>query len=111
MSNFTFYTSPSLALVCVSSDHPARHSLAAAARLTGVHPELLRYYCRHGLVAAEYDAFGQGPWFDEHALQQVRRIEHYRRHLGVGRHALPLVCNLQREAEHRHIELRFLSLP
>lgn len=111
MSNFTFYSSPNLTLVCVSSDPPIRHSLATVARLTGVHPELLRYYCRHGLIAADDDADGHGPWFDADALQQVRRIEHYRRHLGVGRRALPLLCDLQREAERQQIELRFLSLP
>ena len=51
------------------------------------------------------------PAFDEEALDEVRRIEHYRRHLGVSRRALPLLCELRREGERRHIELRFMDGP
>ena len=42
---------------------------------------------------------------------KVRRIEHYRRHLAVSRQALPLVCNLRREADRRHIVIEFLQYP
>ena len=51
------------------------------------------------------------PTFDENALHEVRRIEHYRRHLGVGRRAVPLICELRREGERLQIELRFLGSP
>jgi DNA-binding transcriptional MerR regulator len=109
--NFTFYASPSLTIVCVPAGASALYSLAAAARLTGVHVEMLRYYCRLGLIDALQDDRESEPVFDENALSEVRRIEHYRRHLGVNRRALPLLCELWREGERQKIELRFLRAP
>jgi len=38
----------------------------------------------------------------------VRRIEHYRRHHGVNRQALPLLMDLLHEVERLQGELRFL---
>ena len=106
--NFTFYVNTTLALVCVPADAAVHYSLPVAARLTGVHPEMLRYYCRLGLLEAQPGVFEDEPCFDESALHEIRRIEHYRRHLGVPRRALPLICELRREGERRHLELRFL---
>ena len=108
-TNFVFYANPTLLLVCVPAVAPALISLLAAAELTGVHPELLRYYCRLGVIEAHRDGTEGDPTFDEYALQEVRRLEHYRRHLGVCRRALPLLCALRREGERLHIELRFLD--
>jgi DNA-binding transcriptional MerR regulator len=89
----------------------ALFSLGVAADLTGVHPDMLRYYCRIGLLGVDRTGMLHEPTFDEDALQEVRRIEHYRRHLAVSRQALPLVCELRREAERRHIEIHFLRCP
>ena len=111
MTTFTFYDNPTLTLVCVPSAALALYSLEAAARLTGVHPEMLRYYCRVGLLDAQHGIPGHDLLFAESALQEIRRIEHYRRHLGVGRRALPLVCELRRAGERQQIELRFLDGP
>ncbi len=110
-TNFTFYANPTLALVCVPSDAPVLFSLEDTAHLTGVHPEMLRYYSRVGLIEAPRGVFGPDLIFDERGLRSIRRIEHYRRSLGVGRVALPLVCEMQREGERRHIELHFLRYP
>ena len=49
MTNFIFYDNPTLTLVCMPSGAHAIYSLETAARLAGVHPEMLRYYCRLGL--------------------------------------------------------------
>ena len=111
MSQFTFYSNPTLTLVCVPSGAIPHVSLADAARLTGVHPEMLRYYCQAGLIEAVRGTWKDELCFAESALHEIRRIEHYRRHLGVGRRALPLVCELQRECERQHIELQFLRYP
>ena len=111
MSNFIFYSNPTMILVCTSLNAPSHHSLASAAQLTGVHPEMLRYYCRVGLVNSGRGVLGDEPTFDDDALEEVVRIEHYRRHLGVGRRALPLVCELRREGERRQVKLRFLECP
>ena len=110
-TKFTFYANPILALVCVPSDARVLFSLEDAAHLTGVHPEMLRYYSRVGLIEAPRGVFGPDLIFDESGLQAIRRIEHYRRNLGVGRVALPLVCEMQREGERRQIEIHFLRYP
>jgi len=111
MANFIFYISPTLAVACTPSAALALHSLDGAARATGVHPEMLRYYCRLGLLGADLAEANGEPTFDREALCEVRRIEHYRRHLGVPRRALPLICHLRREGERLQIELRFLGSP
>jgi DNA-binding transcriptional MerR regulator len=111
MPNFTFYSSPTLALVCVSDDAPVLFSLAEAASLTGVHQEMLRYYCRLGLIDGLHRSTASGLLFDLDALLEIRRIEHYRRHLGVGRQALALICDLRRESERLDIDLPFLRGP
>lgn len=110
-ANFTFYANPTLALVCVPADAPVLFSIDDAAYLTGVHADMLRYYSRTGLIESSRGVVGPDLSFDENALGEIRRIEHYRRNLGVGRLALPLVCELQREGERRHIELHFLRYP
>lgn len=111
MINFTFYTNPTLALALVPVTAPAYYSLEAAAQLSGVHPEMLRYYWRLGLLEAHHGAWEDELFFDADAIQEVRRLEHYRRHLGVSRRALPLICELRRASERQHIELRFLGSP
>ena len=90
---------------------PVWFSLEVVARLTGVHPEMLRYYCRAGLIDSLHGFSDGEPAFEEDAIQEVRRIEHYRRQLAVSRRALPLVCELRREAERQHIEIQFLRYP
>lgn len=111
MTNFTFYETPVLTLVCIPSGAPRLFSLKASADLTGVHPEMLRYYCRAGLIGHVQGLFEDEVLFDEETLHEIRRIEHYRRHLGVGRRALPLICELRREVERQHVELQFLECP
>ena len=110
-TTFTFLVNPTLTLVCVPAGAPALFSLGIAADLTGVHPDMLRYYCRVGLLGVDRTGMLHEPTFDEDALLEVRRIEHYRRHLAVSRRALPLVCELRREADRRHIEIHFLRCP
>jgi hypothetical protein len=110
-TNFTFYANPTLTLVCMPSAAPVLFPLEVAADLTGVHPEMLRYYCRLGLLGDQRAGMELAPTFDEDALCEVRRIEHYRRHLAVSRRALPLLCELRREAERQQIEIHFLRDP
>jgi DNA-binding transcriptional MerR regulator len=111
MTRFTFYTNPTLTVACLPAETPATFSIDAAAIITGVHPEKLRYYCQCGLLGEERDGADEDPTFDEESLDEVRRIEDYRRRLAVSRRALPLVCGLRREAERQGIEIHFLSGP
>jgi DNA-binding transcriptional MerR regulator len=87
---------------------PGDLSLLEVGRLTGVHPQLLLYYCRLGLLAPADGHLWDGPTFDRDAVAQVLRIEHYRDTLGVKRRALHLICELWREAERQQIDLEFL---
>ena len=111
MTNFILYVNPVVTLVCVPAGTPVRYSLAAAAELTGVHPDLLRQYCRLGLLGADRAARKPEPTFDDNALYEIRRIEHCRRHHGVNLQALPLLCDLWREVERLQTELRFRRGP
>jgi len=49
------------------------------------------------------------PTFDNDAVEEISRIEHYRRYLGVHRRALPLICQLRRECDRMRIKLAFLG--
>ena len=108
-ANFVLYTCAELTLVCLPPGPAPRHSLWDAAHLTGVPPEMLRYYCRLGLLDARPDPVTREPTFDNDAVEEISRIEHYRRYLGVHRRALPLICQLRRECERMRIKLAFLG--
>ena len=98
----------SVMLVRVTEAGPAIYSLETAARLAGVHPEMLRYYCQLGLFGAARVQGETELVFDDDALYELRRFEHYRRHHGVNRRTLRLICDLWRDVERLEAELRFL---
>lgn len=109
MTNFIFYTNPTLTLACLPADAPVAYSLETAASLGGVHPDVLRHYCQLGLFGP--DRAGPEPIFDANALYELRRIEHHRRHHGVNLTALPLLCALWREVDRLEAELRYYRRP
>jgi len=111
MTNFIFYHDPTLTLVCLPADAPVRYSLETAAQLSGVHPDLLRHYCRLGLLGEARADAATDPVFDDNALYEVRRIEHYLHQHGVNRQALRQLCALWRELERLQAEVRFLRGP
>ncbi len=84
------------------------YTLAAAATVAGVPPEMLRYYVESGAVATVTFVRGQAR-LDDDALYELRRIEHYRRYYGVNRRALPLIGTLLRELARLEAEVRFHS--
>jgi hypothetical protein len=108
-ADFVFYSSPLLTLICLPEAPAAAFSLTSAAQQAGVHPEILLYYCRLGLLGPERAQSGALATFDNAALEEVARVEHYRRNLGVQRQALPFVCEMRREGVRLEIELRFLE--
>ena len=101
----------SLSLVLVSATHPATCSLDEAAALAGVHPALLRHYCRLGFLGEALASPAAEPVFDDNALFELRRFEHYRRHHGLSRQTARHLCALWRELERLQAELRFLRRP
>jgi DNA-binding transcriptional MerR regulator len=98
-------------LVNVTEIGPTTYSLEAAAQLAEVHPEMLRYYCQLGLFGETRAQPGDELFFDDNALYELRRFEHFRRHHGVNRKTLRLLCGLWREVERLQTELRFLRSP
>ena len=108
MTNFVFYASPSLTLICVPHTEASSYSLEAAAELTGVHPEMLQHYCRLGLFGAP--STGPEPVFDEKHLVVIRRIEHYRRVQRVNLAALPLICDLWDRVKRLELELKLRTV-
>ena len=108
MSEPVFANNYSLTLVTVTEAGPAIYSLEDTARLARVHPELLRHYCRLGLFGEARARPEAELVFDDDALYELRRFEHYRRRHGVNRQTLRLICDLWRDVERLEAELRFL---
>ena len=100
--------SGSAILIWMRESGPATYPLETAALLGGVHPEMLRHYCRIGLFGEAYAMLETEPVFDDNALYVLRRFEHYRLHHGVSRRALRLISGLWREIERLQTELRVL---
>ena len=98
----------SLTVVSVTEAGPAIYSLADTARLAGVRPGTLRHYCQLGLFGEARARPEAELVFDDDALYELRRFEHYRRHHGVNRQTLRLICDLWRDVERLEAELRFL---
>ena len=98
----------SLTLVRAAITGPTTYSLEQAALLGGVHPELLRYYSQIGLFTKVRTRAGMELNFDDEALYELRRIEHYRRQHGVSRRTLRVMCALWREIDSLQNELRLL---
>lgn len=111
MINFILYSNPTVTLACLPVGAPAVYSLKTAAHLGGVHPEVLRHYCQIGLFGEERADPMSEPVFDDDALFELRRIEHYRVHHRVSRKTLRDLCDLWREVERLQDEVRFLRRP
>jgi DNA-binding transcriptional MerR regulator len=108
MNNTGFAEENSLTLICVTEANPSTYSLEAAASLAGIHPEMLRYYCRLGLCGEVRARPETELIFDDDAIYQLRRFEHYRRNNRVSRKTLRLIFSLWRDIELLQTELRFL---
>jgi DNA-binding transcriptional MerR regulator len=108
MSNFVLSEQRSLVLIYGNVAKRPPYSLEELARLAEVHPDLVRYYCRRGIFGASRARSDTDPVFDDDALYELRRIEHYRRLYGVSRQAIPLLCELWRDVARLQAEVRFL---
>ena len=108
MNNPSVSSRLSLVIVQMDNTGPAVHSLETAAALAGVHPQMLRHYCKLGLFGEARAQPDTEPVFDDDALYELRRFEHYRLKQGVNRKTLRLICGLWREVDRLQAELRFL---
>lgn len=94
----------------VSIHSPANYSLAVAASACGVHPDLVLHYCRIGLLGPALANPPGEPVFSDDSLFELRRVEHYRRHHGIERRTLRLLCGLWHDVDRLEAELRVLRL-
>jgi hypothetical protein len=103
---------PSTTLLVLEFHHkvefPATYSLASAARACAVHPDLIMHYCRIGLFGPALALVDVEPVFTDDTLFELRRIERYRRHHGIERRTLRLLCGLWHDVERLEAELRSL---
>jgi len=109
MSRFVISENRSFAVVRLEDGGRAAYSLEAAAEIAGVHPDLARYYWNQGLFGPRPTDAGADPVFDNDSLYELRRVEHYRKHMGVSRRALPMLARLLREVARLEAEVRFLK--
>ena len=86
----------------------ATYTLKLASQMTGAEPELIRYYHVSGVLHTAPKS-GRSPLFDDDAIYELRRLEHYRRQLGANREALVFIGGLLREVSRLEDELRFRS--
>ena len=100
-----------LVLLSLREAGPSTHNLEEAARMAGIHPELLRHYCRLGILGRSTATQEPEPVFDDDSLFELFRFENYRRHHGLDRRTAKLICNLLREIERLQAELRFQRGP
>ncbi len=98
----------SLALIPLPDSSHSTYTLEETARLAGVPPDRLRYYCRLGLFGSKREKLKAELIFDNDALYELRRIELFRRSHGFSRKTLRLICGLWQEIEDLQAELRFL---
>jgi chaperone modulatory protein CbpM len=88
---------------------PDRLGLDTYARLTGVHPELVRRLVALGLLETTPDA-RDGPWFDAAEVRAMARIQRLHHGLNLNYAALGVVIDLldrieqleRLECRHRH---------
>lgn len=111
MSTADSTASYSLTLVRLPEVRPEHYTIETAARLAGIHPEMLRYYCRLGVLGEERAQPEIEPILDDDALYELRRFEYYRQQHRVDRQTLRLICHLRREVERLEAEIRFLRGP
>jgi hypothetical protein len=89
----------------------ATHNLEETARMVGMHPELLRYYCRQGMLGESMVAAQPETRFDDNAIYELARFEHFRTCHGMRRRTALLVCSLLREVDRLREELQFRRGP
>ncbi len=75
--------------------------------MAGVQVEILRDYWKLGLFGEATGRSRKKPMFDDDALYELRRFEHYRRYHGLNRRTLRLLSELWREVDRLRAELRF----
>lgn len=95
-----------LVLIRMTATTAEVYSLEETAELSGIHADLLRYYCRLGLMGTARSGPEAELRFDRDAVEELRCFEDYRRHHRIDRATLRLICGLRSEVDRLRAELR-----
>lgn len=87
------------------------YTLKAAAEITGTHPDLILYYHGRGVFGPSVSAPKGTLVFDDDGIYELRRLEHYRRHITADKPALALIAGLLRQVARLEAELRYREHP
>ena len=87
------------------------YTLKAAAEITGTHPDLILYYHGRGVFGAGATTARGMPVFDDDGIYELRRLEHYRRHLTADKAALALIAGLLHQVARLETALRYRDHP
>jgi DNA-binding transcriptional MerR regulator len=82
------------------------YSVSAASQLTGVQPDLIRYFHSRGVFATVTTVRTGELVLDDDAIYELRRMEHYRQRYGINRSALTFISTLLNEVSRLEAELR-----
>jgi DNA-binding transcriptional MerR regulator len=72
-----------------------------------IHPDLIRHYCRIGLVRPAARDEEKNPYFDDDGIYWIRQIRELNREGEVGQRTLRVILDLRRQVEELKRELRF----
>ena len=100
-----------IALLAVREIIPNTHSLENASRLTGMHPALILYYCRRGLLGPSPKALGPESTFDDDSVHGLLRFQSIRRELHLERRTALLICMLMHQVESLQKDLQYHRSP
>jgi DNA-binding transcriptional MerR regulator len=83
------------------------YDITMTATYTGTQPDLIRDYCRIGVITATKRDESDNLFFDDDAIYWLRQIRSLRTEGEVNRAALRLILDLRRQVEYLKRELRF----
>jgi DNA-binding transcriptional MerR regulator len=85
----------------------ASYTIEAVADLAQVPRRVVMVYQRHGLVVPASDSPDSASYFDDRAIQVLRRMEYLRRACRMNLKGIKLMMDLTREVERLREEVRF----
>jgi DNA-binding transcriptional MerR regulator len=101
--------SPGTALQPFEPDAGSVYPIETVATLVQVPRRHIVVYFKHGLVSPVIDPAYGGWWFDDEAIQVLRRIEYLRAGCGINLTGIKLIMELTKEVELLRQRLHFLN--
>lgn len=99
----------STALQPFEPDSDTVYTIETAAKLAQVPRRHIVVYFKHGLVSPAIDPSNGGWWFNDQAINALRRIEYLRAGCGINLAGIKLILELTKEVELLREQLGFLN--